>query len=78
MFKLLVILSIIKLCFRVLLFVYFLRSFNKWKQAFKRYFVFIFLMFLIPEKIISTPLLYFLINTFAINLINLKVIIKGH
>ena len=32
-------------------FVYFLRSFNKWECAFKKYCLFIFLIFLITEKL---------------------------
>ena len=45
-----------------MLFVHFLRSFNKWKCAFKKYCLFTFLIFLITEKIISC----FLIINFAI------------
>ena len=49
-----------------MLFVYFLRSFSKWECAFKKYCLFIFLIFLITKKIISTSLLSFLIINFAI------------
>ena len=47
-------------------FVHFLRSFNKWECAFKKYCLFTFLIFLITGKIISTSLLCFLIINFAI------------
>ena len=49
-----------------MLFVHFLRSFNKWECAFKKYCLFTFLIFLITGKIISTSLLCFLIINFAI------------
>ena len=50
----------------IMLFVHFLRSFNKWECAFKKYCLFTFLIFLITGKIISTSLLCFLIINFAI------------
>ena len=49
-----------------ILFAHFLRSFNKWECAFKKYCLFTFLIFLITGKIISTSLLCFLIINFAI------------
>ena len=48
-----------------ILFVHFLRSYNKWECAFKKYCLFIFLIFLITEKIIPTSPLCFLIINFA-------------
>ena len=48
------------------LFVYFLGNFNKWKIAFKKHFIFIFLIFLVTEKNISASLICFLIINFAV------------
>ena len=50
----------------ITLFVYFLRNFNKWEWAYKKYCLFVFLIFLITEKNISTSLLCFLIINFVV------------
>ena len=49
-----------------LLFVYFLRKPIKWKCVFKKYYLLIFLIFLIIEKVISTSVLCLLVINFAI------------
>ena len=57
------------------MFLYFLRSFNEWWCAFKKYCLFIFLIFLITEKIISASFLCFIITNFTI-ILSFKTFIK--